>query len=199
MVTSRGMRGDAAKAKKLGYDAYLTKPIKQKQLFDTILAVCGHVTGPNKSGSDKALVTKHRLKEMQQIKAKVLVAEDNTINQKVAVNILEKFGCMADAVANGQEAVASFKTLPYDIILMDVQMPVLDGISATQKIRALEKELPAVQRNAMKGDRQRCLEAGMDDYLAKPVNPEELKVKLVKWLPTNANHQAASADAQVKS
>ena len=221
MVTSCGMRGDAAKAKKLGYDAYLTKPIKHKHLFDAILAVCGHATGQNKSESDQALITKHRLKEMQQINAKILVVEDNIINQKVALNILDKFGCRADAVANGQEAVASFKTIPYDIILMDVQMPVLDGISATQKIRVLEKELPAEQRknsrriaiiamtaNAMKGDRQRCLEAGMDDYLAKPVNPEELKAKLVKWLPADGkevkmvqkdeNHQAASTNSQVK-
>jgi two-component system sensor histidine kinase/response regulator len=146
--------------------------------------------------ADKVLIAQHSVKENRQINADVLLAEDNSINQKVALKILEKIGCRADAVANGQEVVAAFKTVPYDIILMDVQMPVLDGISATKKIRALEKELRRGQRknepriaiiamtaNAMKGDRQRCLEAGMDDYLAKPVNPEELQAKLVKWLP----------------
>ena len=222
MVTSRGLRGDAAKAKKLGYNAYLTKPIKHKQLLDTISAVCGHVTGQNKNGSDQWLITKHRLKEMQQINAKVLVVEDNTTNQKVALNILDKFGFRADAVADGQEAVNSFKTIPYDIILMDVQMPVLDGIGATKEIRTLEKKSPSGQRkgsdriaiiamtaNAMKGDRERCLEAGMDDYLAKPVNPEELWAKLIKWLPVDKkavntiqkdkNDRAVSANAQAKA
>jgi signal transduction histidine kinase len=195
MATSRGMRGDAAKARKLGYAAYLIKPVKYKPLYETILAVCGRAAAPQQGGSDDELITRHSLKEIQTIKARILVVEDNIVNQKVALKILEKFGYRAEFAANGQEAVASYKAIPYDIILMDVQMPVLDGIGATKKIRALEKELPPEQRtnrdrmviiamtaNAMKGDRERCLEAGMDDYLVKPVNPEELKAKLVKWL-----------------
>jgi signal transduction histidine kinase/DNA-binding response OmpR family regulator len=209
MVTSRSMRVDAAKAGKLGCDAYLTKPIKYKHLFDAILAVCGHVTGQNKNELDQALITKYCLKERQRISAKILVVEDNIINQKVALNILDKFGFRADAVANGQEAVDSFKTIPYDIILMDVQMPVLDGIGATQEIRTLEKELPFEQRknsrriaiiamtaNAMKGDRERCLEAGMDDYLAKPVNPEKLWAKLIQWLPADEKAVTTIQDDQ---
>ena len=200
MLTSRGMRGDAAKAKKLGYDAYLTKPIKRQQLFNGILAVFGRAADEGLDDTDKGLITRHSLKELQRINAKILVVEDNKTNQKVALNILKKFGCRADAAANGQEAVESFKTIPYDLILMDVQMPVLDGMSATRKIRALEKELPAEKRKsgdritiiamtagAMKGDQERCLAAGMDDYLAKPVRPEELRAKLVKWLPADGN------------
>jgi PAS domain S-box-containing protein len=219
MVTSRGLRGDADKARKLGYAAYLTKPIKFKQLFDTIQTVCGHFADPNRNGADEEMITLHRLKEMQKIDAKILVVEDNDVNQKVTLKILENFGCRADAVANGREAVASFKAMVYDIILMDVQMPVLDGLGATREIRTFEKEAPLYQRNdhipiiamtanAMKGDRERCLDAGMDDYLAKPVNPEDLKAKLAKWLPADGKtvrmipeapiDQAAFADSRLK-
>lgn len=128
---------------------------------------------------------------------RILVAEDNSINQKVALNILENSGCRTDAVADGKEAVEAFKAADYCIIFMDVQMPVMDGLSATKKIRAIENKLPMKERkngsrttiiamtaNAMKGDRKVCLDAGMDDYLAKPVNPDELLAKLQKWLPT---------------
>jgi signal transduction histidine kinase/CheY-like chemotaxis protein len=200
MLSSSSVRKAASRASKLGYDAYLTKPIKQQQLYDTLRAVCGHMTASKVSKSHLQLVTKHRLKEMQKIDAKILLVEDNPTNQKVALNILKKFGCRADAVANGQEAVLSFESFPYDLILMDIQMPILDGLGATIQIRTLEEEMPlgdrendehipiiAMTANAMKGDRERCLTAGMDDYLTKPVSPEKLRAKLIKWLP-NAGH-----------
>ena len=197
LLTSRGLRGGAAMAKRLGFDAYLTKPIKRKDLLDCILALFGRVVPEAETVLESELTSHGRLNEQRSINARILVAEDNFINQKVALKILSKFGCRAEAVANGQEAVEAFKTTAYDVILMDVQMPVMDGINAAKKIRSLENELLskgrrdssriiliAMTANAMKGDRQICLDAGMDDYLAKPVSPDALLAKLKKWLPT---------------
>ena len=196
MLSSRGLGGDAARAKRLGYDAYLTKPIKRKELLDRILEVFGHVVSATETLPTDGLNSSRPLEEPPRIDACILVAEDNSINQKVALNILGKFGCRADAVTNGMEAVEAFQTADYDMILMDVQMPVMDGLSATKEIRAIENELAIEERrngglvpiiamtaNAMKGDRQVCLDAGMDDYLAKPVYPDAVLTKLQKWLP----------------
>ena len=213
MLTSRGLHGDAVRAKQLGYDAWLTKPVKRKKLLESILAIFGHCSGESHPACGDHPVRPPITKESPAINARIMVAEDNIVNQKVALNILSKSGYRADAVANGRAAVDEFKAIPYDLILMDVQMPVLDGIAATREIRAMEKEREAqssrlrendsekfsafalqsstrVQRipiiamtaNAMKGDRQRCLEAGMDDYLAKPVKPEQLIAKINKWV-----------------
>ncbi|MFH0793350.1 MAG: response regulator, partial [bacterium] len=115
-----------------------------------------------------------------------LLAEDNPINQKVVVRMLEKFGCRCDAVGNGTEAVAMFSQAPYDVILMDCQMPVMDGFEATRAIRALEKNrqktpIVALTANALPGDRERCLKAGMNDYLPKPIIREDLLDVLIRW------------------
>jgi len=199
MLTSRGLGGDAAMAKRLGYDAYLTKPIKRRDLLDCVLEVFGRVDPAVGacSGSDSG--PRDDLEKYPRIDARILLAEDNSVNRKVALNILSKFGCRADAVTNGREAVDAFKTTDYNMILMDVQMPVMDGISAAKMIRSIENESPgtegakrrritivAMTANAMKGDRQICLDAGMDDYLAKPVSPEALLAKLQKWLPVES-------------
>jgi signal transduction histidine kinase/DNA-binding response OmpR family regulator/HPt (histidine-containing phosphotransfer) domain-containing protein len=199
MLTSRGLGGDAAMAKRLGYDAYLTKPIKRRDLLDCVLKVFGRVdpAADTCSGSDSG--PPDDLEKFPRIDARILLAEDNSVNRKVALNILSKFGCRADAVTNGREAVEAFKTTDYNMILMDVQMPVMDGISAAKMIRSIENESPgtegakrrritivAMTANAMKGDRQICLDAGMDDYLAKPVSPEALLAKLQKWLPVES-------------
>ncbi len=210
MLTSRGLRGDAQRAKKIGYSAYLTKPIKRKDLYNTILFLFGTNADTCQHSIETALITQHSLKEMQRLNAHVLVVEDNTTNQKVAVHILRKLGCRTHAVANGHEAVEAFKSVPYDIILMDVQMPVMDGLIATGKIRELEKSLPPEQRvngdripiiamtaNAMKGDREICLKAGMDDYLAKPVNPEDLQAKLVQWIPADNIFPTQAGDEEI--
>jgi CheY-like chemotaxis protein len=131
---------------------------------------------------------------------RVLLAEDNVVNQMVAVSLLGKLGVRADVVANGVEAVKAVGAIPYDLVLMDVQMPEMDGCEATRQIRAAEacKALAATDRgplpagpipilamtaNAMKGDRERCLETGMDDYLTKPMDAEALIKALDKWLP----------------
>jgi CheY-like chemotaxis protein len=122
-------------------------------------------------------------------KGHILLAEDNMVNQKVTLRILERLGFRADAVADGAEAVRALATSPYDLVLMDVQMPVMDGFEATQIVRSgkeniLNPDIPiiAMTAHAMQGDRERCLAAGMDDYVAKPVLPQALAEKLAKWL-----------------
>jgi signal transduction histidine kinase/CheY-like chemotaxis protein/HPt (histidine-containing phosphotransfer) domain-containing protein len=200
MLTSRGLRGDTVTAMQSDFDAHLTKPVKRKDLLDCILALFGHIVPAEETTAENGLTCRRRLDERLRIDARVLVAEDNTVNQMVALNMLSKFGCRAEAVANGKEAVEAFKTTAYDMILMDIQMPVMDGIVAAEQIRAIEQELSltkqknrarvtiiAMTANVMKGDRQICLEAGMDDFLAKPVSPDALLAKIQKWLPADEN------------
>jgi two-component system sensor histidine kinase/response regulator len=176
MFSSRGMRGDAMETKRIGYAGYLTKPIRRSQLFDCIVMV---LSGKKANRTD--LVTKHAIRNARKQRVRILVAEDNIVNQKLALRLLEKFGFRADAVANGREAVRSLELIPYDMVLMDVQMPEMDGLEATAAIRSPEsvvtnRDVPiiAMTAHAMKGDRDRCLEAGMNDYVSKPVNSDEL-------------------------
>ena len=122
--------------------------------------------------------------------ARILVVEDNVVNQEVALGILRKLGVRADAVGDGAEALESLKTLPYDLVLMDMQMPEMDGLEATRIIRnpqsaVLNHHVPviAMTANAMRGDRQRCLAAGMNDYISKPVSPQALVDAMNAWLP----------------
>ena len=119
----------------------------------------------------------------------ILLVEDNLTNQKVALGILRKLGLGADAVAHGEEAIKALESIPYDLVLMDIQMPVMDGYEATAQIRnpqskVLDHNVPviAMTANAMTGDREKCLEAGMNDYVSKPVNSRALAEALDKWL-----------------
>ena len=201
LMTSMGKRGDARRFQEIGFSAYLTKPVKPSQLYDCLATV----TGIRKESDKKehtGIVTRHTLAEDQKRRVRILLAEDNAINQMVTVNILKKFGYNADAVANGQEAIKNLEIVPYDIVLMDCQMPEMDGYEATKMIRnpaskVLNHNIPvvAMTANAMKGDREKCIEAGMDDYLAKPVNPQEIYDMLEKWisgLRTPENTRVAS-------
>jgi len=184
LLTSRGLRGDAAKARSVGFDAYLTKPIKQSQLFDAVLSVFGK---PLRSDDENPtpIITKHTIAETSKKKLKILLSEDNPVNQKVALIHLRKFGYVADVANNGIEALEAVKSNLYDIVLMDVQMPEMDGHEATRAIRSAGYTLPiiAMTANAMKGDREKCIASGMDDYISKPVNPKILLEKISKWAP----------------
>ncbi|MBN1517953.1 response regulator [Candidatus Sumerlaeota bacterium] len=188
LLTSVGHRGDANKFLKIGCNAYLTKPVRQSQLFDALSEVLLDVPEAEKPPQPR-LVTKHSLKEQEitdESDVQILLAEDNIVNQKVALKILAKYGFHADAVSNGREAVEAAQKKSYDIILMDVQMPVLDGYEATSAIRWLEGDHPhvpiiAMTANAMKGDREKCINAGMNDYISKPVQPVDLCLMIKRW------------------
>ena len=192
MLTSLGTRGDAQRYQEIGFSAYATKPIRHLEL-KAVLSLA--LTQPD--GADlapRAIATRHTARETPGLftgrKARILLAEDNITNQQVALGMLKKLGLRADAVANGLEALKALRTLPYDLVLMDVQMPEMDGIEATRRIRDPRSPIPgpripiiAMTAHAMQGDRERCLEAGMDDYVAKPVSPRALAEALDKWLP----------------
>ena len=188
MMTSVGQRGDSARMKEIGYEAYLTKPLKQIQLFDCLFTVAGLEKSMRKR-EERPIVTRFTLADEQLKSARILVAEDNVTNQLVVSGILKKRGMRVNAVANGLEAVEALRKTPYDIVLMDVQMPEMDGLEATRKIReegsgVLDREICiiAMTAHAMTGDREKCLDAGMDDYVSKPVRPQELFVAIEKGL-----------------
>jgi CheY-like chemotaxis protein/HPt (histidine-containing phosphotransfer) domain-containing protein len=141
----------------------------------------------------KSIITRHTIREMRRSAARILLAEDNITNQQVAVGILKKLGLRVDAVANGVEAVKALETIPYDLVLMDVQMPDMNGLEATQQIRNPQSavqnhQIPviAMTAHALQGDRERCLVAGMNDYVTKPIDPQALVEALNKWLPKEA-------------
>jgi len=199
MLTSIGLRGHAAESHRAGYAGYLTKPAGQSQLYDCIATVmAGEPAGVAAHDAaaaapppreERPLVTRHSLKEARaQGQRRILVADDNETNQMVAVQILRRLGYHAEVAADGAEALEAFRTMPFDVILMDCQMPQMDGYEATRAIREAEKttgkHIPiiAATANAMRGDREKCLAAGMDDYLPKPVKMQELKTTLDRWI-----------------
>ena len=202
LMTSIGQRGDAKRLEKIGFAAYLTKPIRQSKLYDCLATVTGIQKETTKDRSTK-IITRYSLAEDRKRNVRILLAEDNMINQKVALNILKKLGYSADAVANGEEAVKALEMIPYDIVLMDCQMPEMDGYEATGEIRNPESKvldhnvtIVAMTANAMKGDRENCLKAGMDDYLSKPVKPKELSDMLDKWLAGQDSSQQSDRACQ---
>jgi two-component system, sensor histidine kinase and response regulator len=181
LLTSLGMRGDARKAKLAGIEAYLTKPVRQSHLYDAISMMMG-------SPEEAHLVTRHTLgEERARVRARLLLAEDNAVNQKVAVKMLESLGYRVDVAANGLEAVEALSRVPYAAVFMDCHMPEMDGYEATEEIRRREKGMThtpiiALTAGAMKGDREKAIEAGMDDYLPKPVKREDLDSMLQQWV-----------------
>ena len=208
LFTSSGRRGEAHRFSDAGFDGYLVKPLRPSLLHEALAAVLG----ARDRGVAVPLVTKHLLAEDKAAghvpraalavapaaRWRVLVAEDNAINQKVAVRMLEKLGCRIDVAANGREAVELFRGLPYDVIFMDCQMPEMDGFEATAAIRALEAPdvrrtpIVALTANAMAGDRERCLGAGMDDFVSKPVSGPRLREALERWTTAADDDQAAA-------
>lgn len=190
LLASVGQRGDAKAAQEAGIAAYLTKPIRWSQLQEClglIVRTACH-RGDNAPKSGPPLITRHHLAERAARRQKrILVAEDNRINQIVIVRLLEKLGHRADVVVNGREAVAALhERSGYDLVFMDCQMPGMDGYAATVEIRKGEgaaRHVPivALTANAMKDDRDKCLDAGMDDYLSKPITIESLSASLERW------------------
>jgi signal transduction histidine kinase/CheY-like chemotaxis protein len=175
MLTSAGQRGDAARCREMGLEGYLTKPVSQSELLDAVL----RVAGLKRSEAKPALVTRHSLREEVR-SLRILLAEDNAVNQLLATRLLEKQGHHVATVGNGRAALERLEKETFDLILMDIQMPEMDGFEATAAIRKQEestgKHLPivAMTAHAMEGDRERCLAAGMDGYIAKPVRAKDL-------------------------
>ncbi len=191
LLTSLGARGDSRRFKEIGFDAYLTKPARPFELKAVLAGFPS--TGAEEIGEPRGITTRHTVREIRNLFAgqgvRILLAEDNIINQKVALGILKKLGLRADAVADGREALEALCAIPYDLVLMDVQMPEMDGLEATRQIRnpqcaILNRNIPviAMTAHAMAGDREKCLKAGMNGYVSKPIDPLALANELEKWI-----------------
>ncbi len=179
LMSSLGDLTDRASLTALDITTKLLKPLKASQLR----AALANALSSGNSPGRPATIAPQRLQPLS--KARILVAEDNSVNQKVALLQLRKLGYIADAVGNGAEAIAALSAVPYDLVLMDCQMPEVDGFEATRRVRSMRgRRIPivAMTANALAGDRENCLEAGMDDYISKPVNTAELDTILKRWL-----------------
>jgi CheY-like chemotaxis protein/HPt (histidine-containing phosphotransfer) domain-containing protein len=201
MITSLGQRGDVAALKQIGFAGYLHKPVRQSELYGCLELVLGRASAG--AAAATGIVTRHTVAETVQRSARILLAEDNPINQKVAQSMLNKLGYKSDVVANGLEAVRALELICYDLVLMDCLMPELDGYEATAMIRdsrskVLNHDVPiiAMTANAMEGDREKCLEAGMNDYLSKPAKKEELAEILATWLGSCSSANASDRDSK---
>jgi two-component system sensor histidine kinase/response regulator len=181
ILTSIGRRGDATRLEALGVDGYLLKPLKRQLLQEALIAVIA------RGGEGQpVLITRHILSEQKRCGLRLLLAEDNPINQRLAVVLLQKAGFSVDMVENGAQAVDQVQKRHYNAVLMDVQMPVMGGFEATSRIRNMqgdEQHIPiiAMTAEAFKGDRERCIEAGMDDYVSKPLDLATLLKIIDKW------------------
>jgi len=197
VITAVGKRGDARRLSDAGFAAYLVRPIHQATLMEALASAWGSKL----QGVTAPLITRHTLAEARASQAplspghsasagaRILVVEDNPLNQKLALRMLEKLGCRADLAGNGREAVSLIETGGYDLVFMDCQMPEMDGYEASAIIRQREKDsggrLPIIAMTAhtMAGDRDKCVEAGMDDYISKPIRKEDILQVISKWIP----------------
>jgi PAS domain S-box-containing protein len=188
MLTSLDQNGAAKRMLEIGFSYYLRKPVRKLRLLNCII---DSITGVQSNlASDQTAQNLNKSKQNLPSKLKVLLAEDSPVNQKVAVNQLGSLGYSVDVAANGKEVLELLAQIHFDIVLMDCQMPILDGFETSMRIRALEAEpthnspkviIIALTANAMKEDRDRCLASGMDDYLSKPIRKEDLGIKLAYW------------------
>ena len=175
--------GDTEQLKSAGFTGFLPKPIVQMDLYNVLLqTILGY-------SDESELSAAQNKPALASYKARVLVAEDNPVNQIVAQGVLKKLGVLAELAANGEEALDALGKIPFDLVFMDCQMPVMDGFEATRNIRnqhsqVLNHDIPiiAMTANTMEGDRERCIEAGMNDYIAKPIDIKILTATLDKWL-----------------
>ncbi len=200
MLTANGVKGDAVRCKELGLSAYFMKPISLTQLRD---ALGSAITSSGVENEDPAAP---RSPHETRPACRILLAEDNPVNQKLAIKLLEKQGHQVTIAENGQLAVDAWRNGRFDLILMDMMMPQMDGLEATRRIRQIEREeseragshtpIIAMTANAMTGDRERCIQAGMDSYVSKPVKPELLYQEIDLILHGAAKHNAPEQDAK---
>jgi CheY-like chemotaxis protein len=197
MIASIGKRGDAKRMQDVGFAAYLVKPVHSSTLMDALATAWS----AKLKGLPIQLITRHSLAEARSgmrmadshekpaDKLRLLVAEDNPVNQKLAIRMLEKLNMSVDVAATGREVLGMLERGVYDLVFMDCQMPEMDGYEATALIRRAEQDgckhllIIAMTANAMQGDREKCLAAGMDDYIAKPIRKEAITEMLQKWIP----------------
>ena len=186
LLTSSPQRGDAERMRRVGFDAYMIKPIKRGLLRGCLIALRGGIAAERPT---LPILTRFTIEEKLRDRSRILLVEDNIVNQKVATAMLAKQGYRVDVAGNGKEALDALPQKTYGLVLMDCQMPVMDGFDATRRIRAGEAGEPnrnipiiAMTANAMTGDQERCLAAGMDDYLAKPVSKDKLNAMIASWL-----------------
>lgn len=197
LLSSIGRKGDAKRLEQAGFSAYLLKPVRQSDLFDALVALArndkdpkpGQMITRHSLTEAKAQEEKRRLLREGRLAAKVLLVEDNPVNQAVASGMLHELGCGVDIAVNGLEALGRLKEKNYDLVLMDCQMPEMDGFEATREIRRLEAEkrgsrripIIAMTAHALQTDRQKCLDAGMDEYLSKPVKLSALQAMVARY------------------
>ena len=199
MMTSLGRRGDAVRLRDIGFAAYLVKPVRPSDLFDCLATVFSG----GQQAEKRALITRHTLEEARRSNARILLVEDNLTNQEVASGILSSMGWHADVRANGREAIEALEAASYDLVLMDVQMPEMDGFEATRIIRDPQSRVRnhnvpviATTAHAMRGDAERCLMAGMSDYISKPIDPSQLFKLVDKWLARKVHSPAGEGAVQ---
>jgi CheY-like chemotaxis protein len=202
LLTSMGVRADNPEFVMAGFATCLTKPVKPAQLFESLVRIVSGVRPTLKPARppgklDPTLATRLPLR--------VLLCDDNLINQKVATRLLQQMGYRSTIAGNGVEALAAIERAPFDLIFMDVMMPEMNGLEATQQIRARQQDraqhpnfkspmiIVAMTASAMPGDRDKCLAAGMDDYLSKPVRPEDVRTIIQRWGPTAAAGEPATS------
>ncbi|MEH2004089.1 GAF domain-containing protein [Nostoc sp.] len=222
LLTSNNQRNEAQQALKMGFAAYLVKPIKASRLLDTIITILETAPESEQGARDWRLEATEKIQSREtsdiltssspnastKFKLRILLAEDNLVNQKVALKQLQSLGYKADVVANGKEVLQLLEKIPYDLILMDCQMPILDGLETTKEIHRWQEDAFVLRRrpvviamtaNAMKQDEQMCLNAGMDDYLSKPVFKEKLAATLEHWTGVIISQQEAVVYEQTVS
>jgi CheY-like chemotaxis protein/HPt (histidine-containing phosphotransfer) domain-containing protein len=197
MLTSAGQPEDVTRCQRLGISAYLMKPVKSSELLETIFSALG------RSFWNPDPVSPTLLRDIKKVRPlNVLLAEDNDINQRLATTLLERYGHRVTVVGNGREALKQLEWRSFDLVFMDVQMPELDGLEATAIIRQRERgtgrHIPVIAMTAcaMKGDRERCLEYGMDSYVSKPLKPQELFDAIAALFPGSEIQTAAPASAE---
>jgi CheY-like chemotaxis protein len=205
MLTSLDQSGDATRMIEIGFTEYLRKPVRKMRLLNCLIeSISGNT---QKSVFEPPIYPSCDLPPVLPSNLKILLAEDSLVNQKVAINQLQSLGYQTDIAANGQEVLDLCSQIHYDIILMDCQMPILDGYSTSRQIRALEAEkisstkviIIALTANAMQEDRDRCLASGMDDYLSKPVRKEDLAKKISYWGQVFANRSSTKLEADIEN